>query len=542
MSEHGRVVRRDACPECGSRDNVAVYETGYEKCFGQGCEYWKGNRNAGSSSDGGVVDRGVCHTPTMVRAMIPVEYMALSKRGISEETCKRFHYGVGTTHAGEPVQVAQYGTAQKIRTADKKFSWINRPEGGPELFGQSLWRPQKRLVITEGEIDALSYAQATDCRWPVVSVPDGASSAARSIALNIEFVEGFEEVVFLFDMDTPGQAAAEECALLLTPGKARIASLPRKDANEVLLELGGKTLYLAPFSARVFRPDGIVEGLDILQQVLTPPEEGLSYPWPCLDAKTHGMRRGEMVTWIAGTGTGKSQVLREVAHHIWKEHGERVGIIALEESNVTSALAQISLAMDLPLHLPEVRASVTSAEIEQAGKLLLPGFAFYDHFGSVEGDVLLPKIRYMAHSMGIKWIILDHISIMVSGTAAEGDERKRLDQLVTQLRSLCSELDIGIHVVSHLRKSSGQSHEEGGQISLQDIRSSGAPAQLSNLVIALERDQQAEDGAVNVTSLRILKNRFSGETGITGALLYSLKTGRLMQAQGVKSSGSITDF
>jgi len=462
--------------------------------------------------------------------MIETEFRALRKRGISEETCKRFGYGVNEERQ---VQVAKYGTAQKIRTKDKQFSWINRPAEGPKLFGQNLWRPQKRLVITEGEIDALSYAEATGCKWAVVSVPDGAGDAPRAISRNIEFVESFEEVVFMFDMDRPGQEAAEACAVLLTPGKARIASLPRKDANETLLELGAGELNKAPWSARVFRPDGIVEGVDLMEKILTPPEEGLGYPWPCLDTLLHGQRRGEVTTWIAGTGIGKSAVLREVGHNLWTTHGERVGIIALEESNQTSALGQLSLHMNLPLHLPEVRRNVSDEELAAAGAEILTGFAFYDHFGSVEGDVLLPKIKYMALSMGIRWFIIDHISIMVSGQADNGDERKRLDALATNIRSLASELDIGIHIVSHLRKASGQSHEEGGQVSLQDIRSSGAVAQLSNTVVGLERNQQAEGDAKNQTVLRVLKNRLSGETGVAGSLSYSLATGRLYESEGV---------
>lgn len=520
MSVHGSVVASEPCKACGSTDNVKRYEDGYAKCFGASCGWWEsgdGERNIGADR---AADAGSRDVPAPVR-LIEVEYTALPKRGISEETCTRFKYGVGIKFDGTPVQVAHYGAAQKYRTPDKKFGWINRPAEGPQLFGQSLWRPQKRLVITEGEIDALSYAEATDCRWPVVSVPDGAGDAPRAIARNIEWVSAFEEVIFMFDMDAPGQEAAIKCAELLAPGKARIAMLPRKDANEVLLELGGAELYKAPFSARVYRPDGIVEGIDLIDVVMQEPEAGIPYPWPFLDTFCHGQRRGEMVTWIAGTGVGKSAVMREVAMHLGRT-GERVGVIALEESNQRSALGLLSIELEAPIHLPETRARIGEAAIKEAAERVLPRFAFYDHWGSVEATVLLPKIRYMAHSLGIRWFILDHLSIMVSGMAVEGDERKRLDQLTTQLRSLCSELDIGLHIVSHLRKASGTPHEEGGRVSLQDIRGSGAPAQLSDFVIALERNQQDEDeDERDKTKLRVLKNRLTGETGLAGTLSFN---------------------
>lgn len=461
--------------------------------------------------------------------MVEARYEDLPKRGISAETCRRFKYGVGSKADGTPVQVADYGDGvQKYRAAGKIFSWANRPKGKFPLFGKHCWRSGgKRVVITEGEIDALSYAEATNCSWPVVSVCDGTGSAVRCVAEHIEWLSAFDEIVIMFDMDEPGQEAAVKVAEMLPVGKVKIAQLPRKDANEVLLELGGQELFKAPFNAAVWRPDGIREGMELLDAVLIPPAAGLDYPWPFLNDVMHGQRTKEMVTWVAGTGSGKSQVLREVARHLWVAHGQRVGVIALEEANVDSALGQISLEVSRPLHLPAVRKTVSDDEIKRAAEKVLPGFVFYDHWGSVEADVLLPKIRYMAVSLGIKFIIIDHISIMVSGMAAEGDERKRIDQLVTQLRSLCSELDIGLHIVSHLRKNEGTPHEEGGQISLQDIRGSGAPAQLSNFVVGLERNQQAEGEKKNVTNVRVLKNRLTGQTGVVGALGYNRETGRL---------------
>ena len=534
----GRFIAHEPCPKCDSRDNLARYEDQSAYCFGCG-HHEKGD---GSVQSDGSVGRGADEDAGGAASATGVEYTfeSLDKRGISEETCRRFRYGIGARADGTPVHVADYGNGvQKYRAAGKQFSWANRPKGTFPLFGRHVWRSGgKRVVVTEGELDALSYAEATNCAWPVVSVCDGTGSAVKCITENLEWLSAFDEIVLMFDMDDAGQAAAVKCAELLPVGKVKIAQLPRKDANDVLLELGAQELFKAPFNAAVWRPDGIREGIELLEAVLIPPAAGLEYPWPFLNEVLHGQRRKEMVTWVAGTGSGKTQVLREVIRHLWVNHGERVGVIALEESNVDSALGQISLEVSRPLHLPAVRKEVSDDEIKRAAEKVLPGFVFYDHWGSVEADVLLPKIRYMAVSLGIKYIVIDHISIMVSGMAAEGDERKRIDQLVTKLRSMCSELDICLHIVSHLRKNDGTPHEEGGQISLQDIRGSGAPAQLSNFVVGLERNQQAEGEKKNVTNIRVLKNRLTGQTGIVGALGYNRETGRLKPTAVATNDGS----
>jgi twinkle protein len=83
-------------------------------------------------------------------------------------------------------------------------------------------------------------------------------------------------------------------------------------------------------------------------------------------------------------------------------------------------------------------------------------------------------------------------------------------------------------VVSHLKRPDGKGHEEGAATSLAQLRGSGAIAQLSDMVLGLERNGQAEDTEErNTTYVRVLKNRFSGITGPAGRLLYNHTTGRM---------------
>jgi twinkle protein len=67
----------------------------------------------------------------------------------------------------------------------------------------------------------------------------------------------------MFDMDEPGAAAAKECAQLFTPGKCKIASLPLKDANEMLKAGRVAEIIDAIWGAKEFRPDGIVTLKDL---------------------------------------------------------------------------------------------------------------------------------------------------------------------------------------------------------------------------------------------------------------------------------------
>ncbi len=157
-------------------------------------------------------------------------------------------------------------------------------------------------------------------------------------------------------------------------------------------------------------------------------------------------------------------------------------------------------------------------------------FYTYDHFGSMDSDNLLSKIRYLIKGFDCKWIFLDHLSIVISGIAGD-DERRLIDNTMTKLRSLVEETGCGMILVSHLKRvDSG--HEEGGRVSLHHLRGSQAIAQLSDMVIGLERNQQA-DQTSNETRVRVLKNRFSGETGHCLTLHYDHDTGRYTEDSNV---------
>ena len=125
-------------------------------------------------------------------------------------------------------------------------------------------------------------------------------------------------------------------------------------------------------------------------------------------------------------------------------------------------------------------------------------------------------------------IVLDHLSIVVSGMEG-GDERREIDRVMTQLRSLCEELKCSLFLVSHLRRPEGKGHEEGANTSLAQLRGSHSIAQLSDIVLGLERDQQDDEGKANITTIRVLKNRYTGETGKATSVEYNTQTGRLRE-------------
>ena len=522
QDEGSAFIRKEHCPSCGSRDNLARYSDGHAWCFG--C----GHREKG---DGDVEIK----QERRVKNLIPSgDHKPLAKRKLSQATCEKFHYTIGEL-SGQPVQIAHYrdadGTivAQHVRTKDKSFPWFG-DKSTALLFGQHLFRDGgKKVVITEGEVDCLTVSQAFGNRYPVVSLVSGAQGARNDIKKAYEWLTSYEEIVICFDMDEPGRKAAAEVAAMLPPGKAKIVSLPLKDANDMWMEGREKELISAIYDAKTYRPDGILNGKDIEEMVFEDDDEfSFHYPWQKLQEMTLGFRPGEVIVWTAGSGIGKSAFVREVEWSMIQKDNT-VGIIRLEES--VKMAARDLMGLSISKRLRKFWKDTTVEEKKLAYDLTLgTGRVFlYDHFGSTDIDNIISRIRYLAVSCGCSMVVLDHISIVISGEE-DGDERRMLDNLMTKLKTTAMETRIVLHIVSHLKRPSGdKGHEEGAQTSLAQLRGSAAIGQLADLVIGVERNQQ-DERFKNMNTLRILKNRYTGETGVAGWLAYDAESGRLTEA------------
>jgi twinkle protein len=462
----------------------------------------------------------------------------LQKRRISEKVCQKYRI-----HKDGNVLRFYYFSESgvlegcKVKTKDKVFTYEGNVPG--TLFGQHLFPATgKRVVITEGELDAASCQEAMP-GWPMVSLPSGAASAKKSIQRAIPWLQGYEEIVLFFDNDEAGCKAAEDAASVLPPGKTKIARLEAfKDASDALQANEPEAIRRAIWDAKEYRPDGIVDGKSLLELVTTPtlPADH-DYPFQGLQGKLHGIRYGELVTITAGSGIGKSSFCRELATNLLNK-GERVGYLALEESNRRTALGLMSAAVGKSLHIGEHDRS-TLTEAYQA-TLADWNLFLFDGFGSFDPDLIYNRIEYLATGLDARVIFLDHLSILLSGL--DGDERRMIDTTMTKLRSLVERTGVAMFLVSHLRRTSNDTnHEEGARVTLGQLRGSAAIAQLSDGVIALERNQQTTTGNSD-TTVRVLKNRYSGEVGVACNLSYDLSTCKFNETQAEPEFDATTDF
>lgn len=536
-ADESEFIAKGPCPKCGSSDANALYDDGHTYCFSCG-KYGKseeGFEDVAKKPSKTTTAKTKTAKNTSKPDLLPAgDIEAWKARGLTEATCKK--WGITLSEmSGKPCRVFAYKNtegqtiAQKVRPAkkdDMRFLGDTKEAG---LFGQHLWRNKgKKVVITEGEIDAASVSQTQNHKWPVVSVPNGAQGARKALQKALEWLNGFDEVILYFDNDEPGQAAAIECASLFRPGQCKLAKSDLKDASEMLKAGRGSEIVDVIFGAKEYRPDGIVLGSDLWDAM----NEELSlspytYPWQGLQEKTLGPQYGQVITLTAGSGIGKSSIVREMAYHFKTHCKEKIGMMMFEETVKRTSLGLIGTHMSKNLTLVSNPGKVEG--FKKAFDYVMGDgrIALYDHFGSTSIDNVLDRIRYMAKSLECRIIFVDHLSILISGIG-EGDERRMIDNAMTKLKTLAMECNICLFLVSHLKRPEGKAHENGAETTLAQLRGSAAIAQLSDIVLGIERNQQDEK-LKNFTRIRVLKNRFTGETGVAGWLKYEKDSGRLTE-------------
>lgn len=486
------------------------------------------------------------------------------ERGLRKETLEKFgvRCAVSVTDGVTPEayyfpSVNQKGkivgfTKQDItKGKEEKYHWstIGSVAIGNKMFGQDVAetvnRKRTNLICTEGQLDCLSVYQAlTDSvkgtkfegMTPlVVSIPLGTGNAVEAMLHNEDYVRSHDALTIFFDDDyaTPAEAkkgimkgheAREAVAnAFMGTGLSLMTVVPAdgfKDASDYLQ--AGKDSDLAKlvqFGKRPFSAEKIIHASDIsLEELLEPRPEGIYVNcFPKLMHKIHGFRTRELVLLTSPSGVGKSTVTSLFAS-AFIEAGEKIGMIYLEETNKESLQRMVAAKLkvnylkfkDKPLECAtheQIKEAYDS--IANNDKLVMLG-----HFGSLPVSELMNKVKHMHLVEGCRYILLDHLSMIVSGSQVT-DERKELDLVMTELAAFCAANDVCVIAVSHINRSAAELFKppKGKEdepfwvkVTKEMMRGSAALEQLSFIILGLEPQINPDRSRGNVR-LTVLKNR-----------------------------------
>jgi twinkle protein len=540
------------CPRCRengndrSGDNMEVYPDGHGHCFR--CDYHVKNYDDPYESES-VVDDMFSGGRMKIQDACSLPVRRLTHKPISKEVCEKFGVRVEIGEETGAIEKIYYPyvdskgnvVAYKVKSPNKpkkeRYHWLGEP-GKATMFGiNAVRRKGNLLIVTEGEDDCLAVSEMLKImgkNYNVVSIPNGANESGKldkQVTKSVNFFTNYKQIALCFDMDEPGKETASAMAYWLAPFcKVRVVNLPRKDSGDMLINNEHNIWWSCLGDADEYKPDDVIAFSDLsLEDLKRPLPEGYKLPYPVLQDKLQGLRKGEVTLVCAGSGVGKTTWLREIAHSLASDHDMKIAHIFLEEGVEKTALSYIAIDNNVPL--PKLRIDpniITKEQWENSyekysgeGKLF-----FTDHFGSLESSELVSKMRYFVHHCEVDFIILDHISMVISGQESS-NERKDIDMLMTNMAAFVNETGVGILAVVHLRRAQSGSFTEGKEITLSDLRGSGGLEQLSWNVIAIERNQQDPDNK-NESQLRLLKNREWGSLGLCDTMIYNQDTGRML--------------
>lgn len=526
------VLSRSACSDCGKndwkKDNWIEYEDNFH-CHACG----KHESKKGKITM--IEKQEVSNQPLNTSG----SFQSLSDRGLSKETCEDYGVRFNANWFGQEIHEFDYKkqgvtVSIKRRLANKEFPW-EQYNGDVEPFGMHLaCNKDKAIIITEGEFDAMAIYEANQ-EHQAVSIPLGAQGASSFIKKHLELLLLFKEVILWFDNDDAGKAALQKVKEFIPFGKFKYIQGIQgfKDANDILLhESGIKLIADLIDNSSEITPPGINFGHQIDFKALGVADPvGATLPFPKVNELIRGLKKGRLYVIGAGTGVGKSTFMREMAFHLMTTDPKiRIANIFLEENQTFTLQAYCALAHNIPEFKVAENPSLIP-NIEKEAKKLLghDRYAFLDHFGSLQNRKLLELLDYLATEKKFDLIILDHISIVISGmkSSKEG-ERRDIDVLMTKLRELIAKTNVTVIAASHLKRLDGeQGFENGKHVTLNSFRGSGTLTQIPDVVIGLERNTQADSADKSI--IRILKNRITGKLGEADTLVYVENTGRLLE-------------
>ncbi|MGL5016384.1 MAG: DnaB-like helicase C-terminal domain-containing protein [Bacteroidales bacterium] len=483
-------------------------------------------------------------------AELPIK--ELKSRAINLAVAERFNVRVALNQTDGETPVAHYYpktidgliVGHKVRNLEHKAFWAVGKGSGCDFFGIGQAKLgdvyTRKLFIFEDELSAMSGFQAlvqhsnVTIKPACVSLPDGAGSAANTISRNRTFVESFEDIVVCMDNDEAGEEAITKIRAMLP--HVKVARIPKgvtkdgkliKDANDLLME--GRSLELANalrYNAAKESPAGAATVADCLEDALKKPEWGLSYPWPGLTEMTFGLRYGDVIAVGGGVGGGKTLIAHELSAHLINEHKEKVGVFMLEETPGNTLKNIAGKSANVAFHRPDAEFDpdlLRNEILKYDGSLFL-----YRNFGQNDWSDIKRCIRFWVVEHGVKFIFLDNITALVSHLTAT-EINTEVAKISVEIAGMTNELNFTVFIFSHLNPpKGGKPHEEGGQVQEVQFTGSRGLMRFSQLILGFERDKQGEGDDKNLSQIRILKDRYFGQTGVIPTK-YDPHTGRLTQ-------------
>jgi twinkle protein len=415
-------------------------------------------------------------------------------RGISTEVVDRFDVRrVSWERQGDALAFVYWDDNSRDGVDMVKYLALHRENGKKKiwtsknsrktLYGKhTVTDEASTLVITEGELDAMTYVE---CGINACSVPFGAKWESETgndpnmewIQNDYEFLERFDVIAISMDMDEAGRRATASIVKRLGATRCRIIQLEGKDANETLMDMGRESI-IDSYNAAVHQDPESLNGVltykgDVHDLLYSDVGHGTPLPWSNIPFH---LRLNELTVVTGFNGSGKTMVLNYLC--IWLASlGKRMCIASLEvpvKMNL-SYLVRQSIGQETP----------SETDFDKSMDWLSEHFWFYDHVGQCNADDVLDTFAYAYKRYGITFFVVD--SFMKLGFGV--DEYNKHKEFMDQITAFVNEYDVHVFLVAHARKK----ESERMRVDKHDVKGTTEMTDEAHNCITVWRNKQKEE-------------------------------------------------
>ena len=451
-------------------------------------------------------------------------------RGISEETLLAMKVTEGLewmpqkNGQANTVQFNYYHNGElvntKFRTGDKCFKLVS----GAELLPYNIdaIKGQKECIITEGEMDALSFYECG--RHDVISVPNGANANLDYLDNYIEeYFEDKETIYIASDTDTKGVLLRDELLRRFGVERWRVLEYGEgcKDANEHLMKYGRDSLLACIAAAPEIKVEGVFTVSDFEQSLDALFEngwqKGVTIGHDNFDRLcSFETKRLCIVTGIPGSG--KSEFIDEIAERLNMRYGWRFAYFSPENAPLAYHASKL---IEKFTGKRFSRQTMSSPEYKQVKEHIEQNFYFISPTDNYRVDNILEKAKYLVRRRGIKALVIDPYNRLESEQGTR-NETQYISELLDKLTNFAQRNDILIILMAHPTK---QPRNKDGVIeapTLYDISGSANFFNKADFGIVVHRNRLDNTVEVHVQKVKF---RHLGECG-TALFKYNLNNGR----------------
>lgn len=487
--------------------------------------------------------------PSELKTLSPQVIDWFAARGISNQTLLRYKVSEGIDYmpqVNSETRTIHFNYIQndevfniKFRDRDKNFKLVSGARLGPYAVDIALDNATDYIVITEGEIDCMSFYEAGI--KSVVSVPNGASKGSQKLEWLEDFLYIFEnkKVYLACDNDEPGIALRNELARRLGKENCYLVSFECKDANETLVTLGKEALVNCFNSATPFPVDGIEDAIAVKDEILSLYDEG--EPKGC-DIGVGLVFHPGQVTLVTGIpGHGKSTFIKNVIYQLADKHGLKSFVYSAEEANTAFALSDmIQIASGKSFFKSAYNERITRSEIDQHIPFMNDHFKYYklhDNDLSIEG--ILEKAKWMVKRFGINIMVIDNMSTVEKSMSNQTDTRHhQIKNMMNDVSRFARNYDVHVFLVAHPKKMTELKNGVYKVPNGYDVGDSSHWFNLPDNGLTVYRNMETKQTEVHRWKVRF---RYSGQLGVN-FFTFNMNNSRYHPAEMINNGTDKTKF